>query len=65
MSTPSNKRRVFTVLTLALSAQLLTACIVLPVPGPRYRGDVVIDVSPGHRQAPHHHGHHRDRYWRR
>ncbi|MBT9527030.1 MAG: hypothetical protein IV105_17375 [Rhizobacter sp.] len=58
----STKRRVFGVLGLVIATQLLSACIVLPVPGHRRHGAVV--VQPGYGYG-HGHGHHEpshDRY---
>ncbi len=59
----STKRRVFGVLGLVLATQVLSACIVLPVPVHR-RGAVVVQpgYGYGHDQGPprHHHP-----YWRR
>jgi hypothetical protein len=58
----STKRRVFGVLGLVLATQVLSACIVLPVPAHR-RGVVV--VQPGYGYG--HQGPPPDRqpYWRR
>lgn len=57
----STKRRVFGVLGLVLATQLLSACIVLPVPGHR-RGVVVVQPEPGY---DHQRPHHRHPHWRR
>jgi hypothetical protein len=58
----STKRRVFGVLGLVLATQLLSACIVLPVPGHR-RGVVVVQPGYGHgHAAPPQHNH---PHWRR
>ncbi|MBC7992891.1 MAG: hypothetical protein H7Z15_06570 [Rhizobacter sp.] len=58
----STKRRVFGVLGLVLATQLLSACIVLPLPGHRRHGAVVVQPGYGYDQGPprHHHP-----YWRR
>ena len=56
----STKRRVFGVLGLVIATQLLSACIVLPVPGHRRHGAVVVQPGYGYghdHQAPSH-----DRY---
>lgn len=57
----STKRRVFGVLGVVLASQVLTACVVVPVPAYRHRGVV---VQPGHSGPPPHH-HYHDRHWRR
>jgi hypothetical protein len=61
----SAKRRVIGVLGIVLASQLLTACVVLPVP---HRSRAVV-VHPGHAGPPaHHHPRHHDRHdrhWRR
>jgi hypothetical protein len=54
------KRRVLGILSVVLASQLLSACVVLPVPG--YRARAVV-VEPGYGYG---HGHgYRDPYWRR
>lgn len=59
----STKRRVFGVLGLVLVTQLLSACIVLPVPGHHRRGVVVVQPGYGYgHQAP---PHDRHPHWRR
>ena len=60
----STKRRVFGVLGLVIATQLLSACIVLPVPGHRRHGAVVVQPSYGygHDQGPPRHQH---PHWRR
>ncbi len=58
----STKRRVLGVLGLVLATQLLSACIVLPLPGHRPRAVV---VQPGYgydHQGPPHHKHPHSRY---
>lgn len=58
----STKTRVLGVLTVVLASQVLTACVVVPVPH-RHRAVV---VQPGYSGPPgHHHNHHHDRHWRR
>lgn len=56
----STKRRVLGVLTVVLATQVLSACVVVPVPH-RQRAVVVKPGYPG--PPPHQHHHHRD--WRR
>lgn len=59
----STKRRVFGVLGLVLATQLLSACIVLPVPGYHRRAVVVQPgYGYGYDQGPPHHNH---PHWRR
>lgn len=55
----STKRRVLGVLTVVLASQVLSACVVVPVPH-RHRAVV---VQPGYSGPPPYHHHHRD--WRR
>ena len=56
----SMKRRVLGILSVVLASQLLSACVVLPVPG--YRARAVV-VEPGYGYG---HGYgYRDPYWRR
>ncbi len=57
----STQRRVFGVLAVVLASQVLTACVVVPVP--RYHRGVV--VQPGYSGPPPYHHHNRDRDWRR
>jgi len=58
-------RRVLGLATLLLGTQLLSACIVLPVPAYRPRAGVVVDVEPGYRGYGHrHHERDHDRDWR-
>ena len=52
-------RRVLGLLGLAITAQLLSACVVVPLPH-HARRPVVIDVEPGHDHHHHHRRHHRD-----
>ena len=54
-------RRVLGLLGLVVTAQLLSACVVVPVPH-HARRPVVIDVEPGY--GHHHHHRHRDRGYR-
>lgn len=55
----STKRRLLGVLTVVLASQVLSACVVVPVPH-RHRAVV---VQPGYSGPPPYHHHHRD--WRR
>ncbi|MEO8152991.1 MAG: hypothetical protein ABI605_07970 [Rhizobacter sp.] len=55
----SMKRRVLGVLSVVLATQLLSACIVLPVPAHRSRA-VVVSPGYGYPGTPY-----RDPYWRR
>ena len=59
----STKRRVFGVLGLVIATQLLSACIVLPVPG--HRRAVVVQPGYGHVHDHHEPSHDRDRHGRR
>lgn len=56
----STQRRVFGVLAVVLASQVLTACVVVPVPH-RHRAVV---VKPGYPGPPVHHHHHHP-HWRR
>ncbi len=57
-------RRVLGLLGLVVTAQLLSACVVVPVPH-HARRPVVIDVEPGYGHGHgHHHHRHRDRDYR-
>jgi hypothetical protein len=56
----STKRRVLAALCVVLGTQMLSACIVVPVPAHRARA-VVIEPGYGY-PAPREH---RDPYWRR
>ena len=53
------KRRVLGVLTAVIATQMLSACIVVPVPMQRSRG-VVVTPGYGYPATPY-----RDPYWRR
>jgi hypothetical protein len=63
-------RRALGLVAVLLGTQLLSACVVLPVPAHRHRGPVVVEVEPGYQRSgppPRHHDHRRDRDrdWRR
>jgi hypothetical protein len=60
----SINRRVLGVVSVVLATQLLSACVVLPVPARRARAVV---IEPGYGPGYGHHHHHRDRErdWRR
>ena len=57
----STKRRVLGVLTVVLASQVLSACVVVPVPH-RHRAGV---VQPGYSGPPPYYQRVRDRDWRR
>lgn len=57
----STKRRVLGVLAVVIASQLMTACVVLPVPG--YRRAVVVEPGYVHPVPPPRV--YRDPYWRR
>ena len=48
------KRRTLGVLSVVLLSQVLTACVVVPVPARRMHPVV---IQPGYAPAPHHHDH--------
>lgn len=56
----SMKRRVLGVLSVVLASQLLSACVVLPLPGHRHRA-VMVQPAPVYVPVPQY----RDRDWRR
>lgn len=58
----SMKRRVLGILSVVLASQLLSACVVLPVPMHRHR-EVVIEPGYGHPPPPPYDN--RGPYWRR
>jgi hypothetical protein len=63
MQKSTTKRRVFGVLGVlgaVLASQVLTACVVVPVPHRHHRAVI---VQPGYSGPPPYHHHHRD--WRR
>ena len=60
----SSIRQATGLITLLLACQLLSACIVLPVPPRRYGPGVVVEVGPGHGHLPPPRGYYRDRDWR-
>lgn len=57
----SIKRRVLGVLSVVLASQLLSACVVLPLPGHHRHRAVVVQPAPVYVPGPHY----RDPYWRR
>jgi|EndMetStandDraft_6_1072998.scaffolds.fasta_scaffold877543_1 hypothetical protein len=58
----SSKRRILAVLGVVVGTQLLSACVVLPVPG--YRPRAVV-VTPGYGYPPPPPREYREPYWRR
>lgn len=61
MKSRLNRRTIGVLLTL-LGSQLLSACIVLPVPGSHRHGGIIVEGGHRHRDGPSHGGHHGHRH---